>query len=369
MTIIVLSLLTSIFSGCAKRVEAQPKKMDMKVQVVGFKAVQEPIQDKISLIGTLEANEIVEIKSEIDGTIEEIKFEEGQRVKKDDLLFLIDQKKLKAALDQAEANLKLAETTVERYKTLTESGAISRQEYDQAVANLEITRASVNLNREQLHDSAIAAPFDGTMGERKVSAGQYISKGVALSVIVNQDPIKASFHIPERYLSQVKVAQEVEMKVAAYPNETFKGEVFFIDPTIDDITRTALIKAKIPNADEKLHHGMFANLQLIVNVKNNAVVIPESALIVKGDQIFVYTINDDTTVALKPVKIGIRLAGKVEVAEGLKENEVVVIEGYQKLFPGAKTNARFEDEASNPTPTESSSEKKDQNPSPDKSKE
>lgn len=331
------------FSGCAEKSEAQPKKPEMIVSVVGFKAVQKPVQNKISLVGTLEANEMVEIKSEIDGTVEEVKFEEGQKVHKGDRLFLIDQKKLMASLDQTEANLKLAESTVERYKTLTESGAISRQEYDQAAANFEITQASVNLSREQLRDATIVAPFDGTMGARTVSAGQVIPKGAGLSFIVNQDPMKANFHVPERYLSQVKIGQNVEMRVAAYPDEIFNGEVFFIDPKIDDLSRTALLKAKVPNADEKLRHGMFANLQLIVNVKNDAIVIPESALIVKGDQISVYTVNEDTTVAIKPVHIGIRMAGFVEATEGVKENDVVVVEGYQKLFPGARTKVRFEE--------------------------
>jgi len=341
----VVAILALFSSGCAKKSEARPKMPEMIVSVVGFKAIQQPVQDKISLVGTLEANEMVEIKSEIDGTVEEVKFEEGQKVHKGDSLFLIDQNKLNASLDQAEANLKLAESTAERYKTLIESGAISRQEYDQASANFEITRASVNLSREELHDATITAPFDGTMGERTVSAGQVITKGAVLSFVVNQDPIKASFHVPERYLSQVKIGQQVEMRVAAYPDETFNGEVFFIDPKIDDLSRTALMKAKVPNADEKLRHGMFANLQLIVNVKNNAIVIPESALIVKGDEISVYTVNEDTTVAIKPVHIGIRMPGFVEVVEGVKENDVVVVEGYQKLFPGAKTKVRFEEEA------------------------
>ncbi len=348
----VLSLLISLTSGCARKSEAAGKPPEMIVQVVGFKAVQQSIQDKISLVGTLEANDIVEIKSEIDGTVEAIKFDEGQKVKKGDLLFLIDQSKLKATLAQAEANLKLAESTAERYKSLIESGAISRQEYDQATANMEITQATVNLNKEELQDSSITAPFDGTMGERKVSEGQYIAKGAGLSFLINQDPIKANVRVPERYLSQVQDKQNVEMRVAAYPNETFEGQVFFIDPKIDDLTRTALVKAKIPNGDEKLRHGMFANLQLIVNVKENAVVIPESALIVKGDQIFVYTINEDTTVAIKPVKIGIRMAGFVEVLEGVHEGEVVVVEGYQKLFPGAKTSVRFDDEKHEATQTE-----------------
>ncbi len=134
-------------TGCSKKPQGKGGPPQMTVPVVGSKAKKQSVTDKISLVGTLEANEMVEIKNEVEGTIDQINFEEGQKVKKGDLLFLIDQNKLKASLDQTEANLKLAETTKERYEALTQTGAISRQEYDQAAANLEINRATVELSK------------------------------------------------------------------------------------------------------------------------------------------------------------------------------------------------------------------------------
>jgi membrane fusion protein (multidrug efflux system) len=330
-------------SGCNKKSEGGAAPIEMSVNVVGYKAVLQPISEKITLVGNLEAHDIVEIKSEIDGTVEEIKFEEGQKVKKGDLLIFIDRKKLEATLAQAEANLKMAEQTQQRYDSLVQTGAVSRQELEQAAAALEVSRAAVKLNKAEMHESVISAPFDGVMGERLISEGQFITKGTSLSFLISQDPMKAGFHVPERYLSRIEEGQAVEISVAAYPGETFKGEVYFIDPKIDEMTRTALVKAKLSNPEGKLRHGMFANLQVTVLEKPNAIVIPETALIIKGDDVQVFMVNDNQTAAIQPIKIGIRTAGFVEVTEGLAAGKTVVVEGYQKLMPGVKVIVRFEE--------------------------
>lgn len=348
--VLVSGILAGVcaMSGCSSKGESSPAAPEMVVPVVGFKARQQTVAEKISLVGTLEANEVVEIKSEIDGTVDDIGFEEGQMVKKGSPLFLIDQKKLQATLDQAQANLNLAETTLQRYETLIANGAISRQEYDQAKANAQINRAAVELGQAQLKEAMIEAPFDGVMGERMVSVGQFISKGTTLSALVSQDPMKAGFRIAERYLSQIKEGQTIEMRVAAYPQETFSGQVYFIDPQVDELTRTALLKARLANPEGKLRHGMFANLQLTVNLKENALVIPEAALVVKGDAVFVYAVSADNSVGLKPVKVGLRLPGLVEILEGLAAEETVVVEGYQKLAPGMKASVRLEEAVLSP---------------------
>lgn len=330
-------------SGCGKKQEAGYG--PMVVNVVAYKGKAQAISDKISLVGTLKANEEVEIKSEIDGVVEEINFEEGDRVKKGHVLFKIDEKKLKATLAQAEANLKLAESTSQRYKALIESKAVSQQEYDQTIATLEASRASVDLTKEELNDATIEAPFDGVMGGRSVSIGQFISKGTMLSHLVNQDPMKAEFHVPERYLSRIATGQKIEIKVAAYPDQVFPGEVYFIEPSINELTRTALVKAYVANPDRKLRGGMFANLNLIVQVKENAVVVPEKALIVLGDTVSVFIIDENNIVHLKAIQTGIRFDGNVEVVSGLASGEVVVTEGYQKLGEGSQVNPRFEESA------------------------
>lgn len=334
--------------GCSgeSKAEQTPKGMGgpPTVNVVGFKSLRTDLTDKIAIIGSLESNESVELRSEINGTIERIKFDEGQRITAGELLFQIDMEKLKASYDQALANLKLAETTAKRYKNLVQTKAVSQQEYDQTVATLESNRATVALAREQLADATIKAPFDGIMGERLVSEGQFVSQGTALGSIYNQDPMKVTFHVPERYVGEIREGQNIAMQVAAYQDKTYEGEVYFIAPNIDEATRTAMVKARVPNPDSKLRSGMFANLELILNVKKDTVLVPETALIIKGDAVSVYTVDEEDTAQLRPITVGVRRDGMVEIVNGLDAEEVVITEGYQKIGPGSKVSVRFEDQ-------------------------
>lgn len=338
-----IAVLAGLLGGCGKSSPAGGFMGGMTVQVVAVHSVRQPVSEKISLVGTLAANEFIEIKSEIDGRVEQIDFEEGQRASKGQVLFKIDEQKLQASMSQAQANLNLAETTAKRYKALIESRAISQQEYDQVMASLATNQAEVELIKAQLHDATILAAFDGVMGQRLVSAGQFITKGTSLGFLINQDPIKAEFKVPERYLSQIKEGQDIDIRVAAYPDDVFSGKVYFIDPKIEESTRTALLKALIPNPDGKLRLGMFSNLDLIV-AKRQAIVIPEIAVIVKGDTTSVFVVDEKNTAHLRRVATGIRLTGSVEITEGLQEGDIVVTEGFQKLREGAGVKMRFEEQ-------------------------
>ena len=346
--LILLSIVCStlITSGCSKEISAeQPPEEPMQpaVNVVGFMVAVKDISDTIALVGTLEANESVEIKSEINGIMEEINVEEGQRVREGDVLFRIEKRKLQAAYDQAVANLKLAESTAQRYEKLVQSKAVSDQEYDQTRATLASSYAMVQLAREDLEDAVITAPFDGVIGERLISTGQYITQGMLLSYLFSKDPMKVGFRVPERYIGEIGIDQQVTLTVAAFKDKAYEGRVFFIDPRIDETTRTALVKAYVPNSNEELRQGMFANLDLIVNRNENALVVPESALIIQGDTVSVYVIRDSDTVDLRPVTVGERFSGMVEIREGVNAGDVVVTEGYQKIGPGSRVQVRFED--------------------------
>ena len=146
--------------------------------------------------------------------------------------------------------------------------------------------------------------------------------------------------MPERFLGQLNVGQDIQVTVAAYPDDVFKGRVYFIDPRIEEQTRTALIKAKLPNPDGKLRHGMFANLDLIVSVRSEALVVPEEALIPKGEEVYVFIVDQENKAQMKPVKVGVRLAGKAEIMEGLSEGENVITEGFQKVGPGSPVSIK-----------------------------
>src|SRR6185503_5363996 len=222
--LVLVLLLGSCLCGCGG---GKGMHGDFAVSVVAEPVKEEKIENKISLVGNLAADEAVEIKNQISGVIEVIGFQEGQAVKKDDMIFKIDAGKMNATLAQAQANLGLAKTTYERLASLIDAGAISQQEFDQAKSDLDAKKAELDLMKAQLKETDLTAPFDRVMGERMVSLGQYVNQGTTLTFLISQDPMKAEFRVPERFLGQLKENQAIEVTVAAYPTETFQGKVYF----------------------------------------------------------------------------------------------------------------------------------------------
>ena len=337
----MLALVGIVFAGCGKKkTGAAPPKMEMQVVVV--EAKQQPISEIISLVGNLLANESVEIKSEIDGTIAEINFNEGQRVQKGDLLIRIDERKLAASVAESEANFKLSESNFKRSEQLLKEKLIAQQEFDQVSSQFQINKANLELKRQQLKDARIGAPFSGIVGGRNVSPGQVIAKNMTLTWLTDVDPIKVEVSVPERFVSQLKIGQSIAIKVATYPDKKFEGEVYFIAEQVDPATRTAFVKAKLPNPELLLKPGMFANIDLTLNVRENAVVIPETALnrVMEGNRANVFIVDEKSIAQMKPVKLGIRLAGKVEILEGIQAGDKVIVEGIQKIGPGSQVKIR-----------------------------
>lgn len=333
----LLAAATMAWTGCKKQSAprgGQPPG-GFAVQAVVIEAKVQPVSESLSLVGTIAANEIVEIKSETDGTVEKILFTEGQQVKQGDLLVQLDESKFAAAAAEAEANFKLSVANHERSKQLFRDKLISQQEFDQIAAQFQANEAGLELKRRQLLDTQIRASFSGIVGARQISPGQVIGKNITLTWLVDLDPVKVEVNVPERYLSQMAIGQSMEFGVAAFPNDRFKGEVYFISPQLDAATRTALVKARIPNPGHKLKGGMFANLALTLRLRDSAIVVPEPALVSNGDEVTVFVVDDKGTAQVRPVKVGLRLAGKAEVLSGVQPGDKVVVEGVQKLFPGA----------------------------------
>lgn len=325
-----------VVSGCKKAdsAAAGAKAGGFGVQVVAVPVRNQSVSESVSLVGSVVPNEMIEVKSETDGIVREIRFQEGERVAKGDLLVALDDTKAVAQLNESAARQKLAQTSLARVEQLYQGRLIAQAEYDTATAEAAEKAAVVDVKRRELKDTRVIAPFAGITGARLISPGQVINKASTLTWLVDLDTVKVEVEVPERYLSQLKIGQPVEFRVAAFPKDSFKGEVYFIAPQLNAATRTALIKARIPNADAKLRGGMFANLDLSLQLRDSALVIPEPAIINNGDITMVFAITSTNTAVMKPVKTGIRLAGKVEILSGLAEGEMVVVEGVQKLRPG-----------------------------------
>ncbi|MHC4197893.1 MAG: efflux RND transporter periplasmic adaptor subunit [Planctomycetota bacterium] len=286
-------LLAFSLSGTAMAKDEQ-KRRERVVPVEVFKAITEDIVYTEETTGTLHAGVDVDIRSEIDGIVQEIFFEEGDRVKKGDLLVTMDDSEYRykeleneGKVLKAEADLSLALKTFARMENLYKEGVVSGQDYDVAEADVELKEASLkseqailSFAQDELNDTRIHAPITGIVSEKFIDIGEYVTEGSTdLLNIIDIDPIKLEFTVPAKYFSYVKIGQEVSVSVEAYPDEEFTGSVYYINPKIAIDTRRFRCYARIRNPDGRLSPGFFVLTKLPVATHLNAVVIPEEALL------------------------------------------------------------------------------------------
>lgn len=295
---------------------------------------QQALVRSIVAVGSLLANELVILRPEFEGKVVAIHFEEGQRVGKDDLLVTLDDSIYKAELNQANARLKLSQANIKRINSLRKKGLSNEQEEDQAISELGVNRASVELARTRLNKMTIRAPFDGTIGLRSISEGDYLSTGHDIVTLINSNPIKLEFRIPEIYLSEVAIGQTVDVRVDAFRSETFTGEVYAISPLVDVGGRSFMVRAKISNDDNRLVPGLFAQVELVLERKDDALLIPEAALMPAGDKHYVYRIGDGKAMRTE-VSLGMRQGDFVEVLSGLEPGAQVITAGQMKIMDGS----------------------------------
>lgn len=315
--------------------EAAPQ--DPASQAIAVEASEvavEAVADEVTVAGTLRSNEDVLISPEIPGRISEIHFREGEAVEEGAPLFSLDDEIYRAELAEAEANLNLSQANYERAGELFERGAGTARARDEALAQLETAKAAVGLARARLAKTRITAPFAGIVGLRRVSVGEYVTAGQELVNLEDIDPIKVDFRIPERFLTAVEVDQPVGITVEALPGRTFEGEVYAIDPQIDPAGRSIAVQARIDNDRELLRPGLFARVGLIIERRENAVTVPEQALVPRDGGNSVFKVVDGRAV-LTEVEVGLRRRGRAEIVSGLGRGDVVVTAGQMKLRDGA----------------------------------
>lgn len=284
----------------------------------------------LQTVGSLRADESVVVRPEVPGRIERIHFTEGGHVRAGQPLFTLDGAVARAALNEAEANLVNSRRALERARQLVDQKLISQSDYDRALAAFGVDEARVASARTTLSKMTLSAPFSGRIGLRKVSVGEFVDAGQDLVTLVRLDPIEVDFSVPESALAQLKQGQRVSITVDAFPGEEFGGAVTAIDPVIDPNSRSARLRAQIPNRDGRLRPGQFAKLQLDTggNVAD-AVLVPEQALMQDGSQRYVWTIVDGRARRVV-VKTGVRVPGAVQVVEGLKAGDQVITAGQTK---------------------------------------
>ncbi len=314
-----------------------------------------PIAKTISAVGSLRSDETVILRPEVSGRIASIDFQEGQRVTKGTVIVRLDQAVQRAEMQQAEANLALAKSRIERSRGLHAKGFISGQALDDAESGYKVAIAAADLATARLARLDIKAPFSGITGLRLVSVGDYVREGQDLVNIEDIDSLKVDFRIPELFLKQISVGQPLQIALDAIPSLSFVGRVLAINPLIDSNGRSVVIRAVVKNTDARLRPGMFARVKLVTNDRQEGLIIPEQALIPVGDNFFVFRIADDLALRTK-IEIGTRFAGSVEIARGLANNDVVVTAGQPKLRDGGPVKISTMNDIAEPAPTAKSND-------------
>ncbi len=299
----------------------------MKVNGVVVKPTS--FSNSLSVSGSIEANEQVQIRSEVSGLVKEIYFQEGSNVSKGQLLLRIDDSELQAQLAQAVTKQKLAAETEQRAKQLLKKEAISREEYDVALADLRSLQSQTQLIRAQLAKTRIKAPFSGKIGLRSISDGEYLTPTTVVANLVSINPIKITFSIPEKYSGQVRMNNTIVFTVSG-SNKKYNALVYAIEPGIDANTRTLQLRAKTDNSDGQLLPGSFAKVELSLATIENAILIPSEAIIpvLKGRKVF---ISNNGLAKEVMIETESRTERDVLVTSGLKAGDTVLTTGIMAL--------------------------------------
>lgn len=299
-------------------------------------AIIEPqlLEVDTQLVGSLLADEETLISSEAAGRLSSIHFTDGQSIKAGARLFTLDASIERAQLERARASAELAQTEFQRAEDLLSRNAGSANVRDAARATLRISQAEVKLAEERLTKMTLTAPFDGVLGIRSVSPGDYLTPGQPLVKLLSINPMRVEFRIPEVLITDVRQGQDMEIAVDALDGRTFSGEVMTVSPQVDISGRSLLVQAVLDNQVGILRPGMFARVRLILDRVEGALLVPEEALVPEGRNQYVFRLVDGKAEKVA-VKLGHRMRGQVQITEGINPGDLVVTAGQMKLQPGA----------------------------------
>jgi len=325
----------------------QAKIFPVEVTKVAF----ERVEHYLEAVGSFLPEDEVTISTEVEGIIKKRFVDEGDQVKRGDVLIKIDDEKFRlqveeteASLREAEATLKNAKGSLSRMEQLLSEKVVDQQRYDDTFtkfhlgkAMVENVRAKLKRYQRSLNDTEIVAPLDGVVSERMGSEGEYVKVGAELLKVVEINPLKLTFTLPEKFSGQVRMGQTVEVKAKAFPGEVFTGSVYFISPTVNLATRTLEVKAKVENKDYRLKPGFFVDVKLLTDVNEQAMVLPEGAVVMREEQFVVLTVQGEK-IQFKSVMPGKRFERKVEILEGVGRDDIMVVSGLSELTEGSKVS-------------------------------
>jgi membrane fusion protein (multidrug efflux system) len=297
--------------------------------VTAYVAKSEKLENKIFVTGTVLANEEVMLATEMPGKVISVNFTEGSKVSKGDLLLKINDADLQAQLKKLKLQEKLASDNEAREKKLLEVSGISQMEYDGALTQLNSFRADIELIQAQIAKTEIRAPFNGTIGLKKVSEGSYVSQTTQIASLEQTDPLKIDFFIPEKYSSLVNVNDTLGFSIEGN-EEHHTAKVMAIEPKVDMNTRTLQVRAITPNKSGKIFPGSFARIDFSLEGSENSILIPTEAIIpiLKGQKVFVSKNGKAEEVI---VQTGFRTDTKIQVLKGIQAGDTVITTGIMQL--------------------------------------
>ncbi len=333
VVLILFLAFLSFTTGCdEQQAQSQRGGWGAPPKVITAEAKYELLVDEIEALGTVQANESVEIRPRIASLVERIAFSEGDLVEKGDLLVVLERSEIVAGLALAEASLSESRSIYNRNKSLASTQAISASSLEQLLAQVQVDEAQVEAARARLANTEIRAPFSGSVGLRHVSPGSFVNTSTIITTLDDISRVKLDFSVPETFLTVVKEDMAIVAHSIVYPDQDFTGFVDSVDTRLDPVSRAVQVRAVIDNPDGRLRPGMFMTVDL-QRERGKSLVIPEQAIVPEGSAQFVFVVKD-AVVEKREIAISRRIPGLVVVGEGLAEGERVVAEGTGKVREG-----------------------------------
>lgn len=363
--VFVLVLLGVVFGGLFgwKYYQAQLQQQQMAqkepppVAVTTTEAVTTNWQPELKAVGNLRAVKGVTVSPEVAGRVTGIDFRSGEQVAEDDLLVTLNTDTEEAEVRRLQAEKDLAETQLRRQRELLRRDQTSQSAVDEATAQVQSLTAQIERERSLIAKKRIRAPFAGMIGIRRVDLGEYVSSGASLVTLQALQPLYVDFNLPQQQLDQVREGLTVHLRVDTYSDHRFTGEISAIDPEVAQETRNFAVRATVPNAEERLRPGMFADVAVQLPQREEVVTLPQTAVVSNpyGDSIFVVQDSEGEgppTVAKRFVRTGARRGDQVAITEGVEPGQTVVTSGQLKLQDGAAIRVNNEVTPDNdPSPT------------------
>ncbi len=347
-----------VMAGCSKGPKRPPAPPASPVNVA--KAVSQDVPFELAAVGQVRAYSTVSVKAQVGGEIVSVNFKEGQDVRKNDILFVIDRRPFEVALKQAEAQiekdralLRNAEADLARYANLVRKDYVTKEQYDSLVANRDVLIAAIKADeagianaRLELEYCTMTSPIDGRTGSILIHEGNIIKANDLPAVTILQvAPIYVVFSVPQQYLPQIKdYMSKGDLKTAVFPSgedgPAIAGVLSFVDNTIDTATGSIVLKATFPNADGALWPGQYLNVSLVLFIEKNAVVVPSQAVQTGQSGQYVMVVKNDMTVESRTVEVDRAYGNLSVIRSGLQAGETVVTDGLLRLVPGARVEVQ-----------------------------